>query len=225
MGSANINDRSMKGDRDSEVCAVVRDHDKIPGTMDGKPFEVRRFAHELRKRLFREHCGLDEGDNSIRDPLSDECYKGIWLATAHHNTEIFDKVFDGIPKDSIKKLSEVSEEVEVNKKKHFWSKKKKEDNGETTSSQRAENDREEKGLKQQSSSEITQHQNQEELEGVTFGSAPKDDKPDETRQKSVDMLKNVKGHLVYYPLQFLENESLTPGFTNPEAWVSVAVFQ
>lgn len=77
IGSANINERSQRGDRDSELAAVIRDTDMIAGyvsgsvcgrpmlthaplsTMAGKPFKVGRFAHTLRVRLMREHIGID----------------------------------------------------------------------------------------------------------------------------------------------------------------------
>ncbi|CAK7204562.1 Phospholipase D1 [Sporothrix eucalyptigena] len=59
IGSANINERSMLGDRDSEVAAIVRDRDMISSTMAGKPYKVGRFAHSLRMRLMQEHLGLD----------------------------------------------------------------------------------------------------------------------------------------------------------------------
>ncbi|TGZ82764.1 phospholipase D [Ascodesmis nigricans] len=59
IGSANINERSMNGARDSEVAAIVRDTDAIQTTMAGKPFLAGRFPHTLRVRLMREHLGLD----------------------------------------------------------------------------------------------------------------------------------------------------------------------
>lgn len=59
IGSANINERSMLGMRDSECAAIVRDTDMIWSVMDGKPYLVGRFAHTLRMRLMREHLGLD----------------------------------------------------------------------------------------------------------------------------------------------------------------------
>ncbi|TID12980.1 hypothetical protein CANINC_005079 [Pichia inconspicua] len=59
IGSANINERSMRGTRDSEVCAIVRDKDMVESTMDGKPYLVGQFAHTLRMRLMREHLGVD----------------------------------------------------------------------------------------------------------------------------------------------------------------------
>lgn len=59
IGSANINERSMLGNRDSEVAAIVRDTETIMSTMAGRPFRVGKFPHTLRLRLMREHLGLD----------------------------------------------------------------------------------------------------------------------------------------------------------------------
>ncbi|KAF9887137.1 Phospholipase D1 [Aspergillus nanangensis] len=59
IGSANINERSMLGSRDSEVASVVRDTDMIWSSMNGRPYLVGRFPHTLRMRLMREHLGID----------------------------------------------------------------------------------------------------------------------------------------------------------------------
>ncbi|KAH0536430.1 hypothetical protein FGG08_006699 [Glutinoglossum americanum] len=59
IGSANINERSMLGTRDSECAAIVRDTDMISSIMAGKPYLVGRFPHTLRVRLMREHLGID----------------------------------------------------------------------------------------------------------------------------------------------------------------------
>lgn len=40
MGSANINDRSQKGNGDSEIAIVVEDTDVLETTMDGKPVSL-----------------------------------------------------------------------------------------------------------------------------------------------------------------------------------------
>ena len=57
IGSANINDRSMMGDRDSEVAILVEDadfdEDTIRSKMDGKPYKAGRYAHSLRTALFK----------------------------------------------------------------------------------------------------------------------------------------------------------------------------
>ncbi|KAL7424031.1 Phospholipase D1 [Cryptotrichosporon argae] len=75
-GSANINERSQRGDRDSELVAVIRDTDMIDGTMAGQPYKVGRFAHTLRMRLMREHVGIDvdaidEDQLMSRKPVAD----------------------------------------------------------------------------------------------------------------------------------------------------------
>ncbi|WPK22898.1 hypothetical protein PUMCH_000119 [Australozyma saopauloensis] len=58
IGSANINERSMRGSRDSEVAAIVRDTETIKSTMNGQAVRVGKFAHTLRMRLMREHLGV-----------------------------------------------------------------------------------------------------------------------------------------------------------------------
>ncbi|KAK9246810.1 hypothetical protein V1506DRAFT_533817 [Lipomyces tetrasporus] len=77
IGSANINERSMRGSRDSEVAAFVRDTDQIESTMGGEPYMVGRFPHTLRVRLMREHLGIDvdaleELERRARSPTQDE---------------------------------------------------------------------------------------------------------------------------------------------------------
>lgn len=59
IGSANINERSQLGNRDSEVAIVIRDTDMIKTRMNGKEYYAGRFAWELRQRLMREHLGCD----------------------------------------------------------------------------------------------------------------------------------------------------------------------
>lgn len=79
IGSANINERSMLGSRDSEVAAIVTDQEMIPSVMGGKPYDVGTFPHTLRMRLMREHLGIDvdeiyrqERDADVPDPMDDE---------------------------------------------------------------------------------------------------------------------------------------------------------
>lgn len=53
IGSANINDRSLLGDRDSEIAVIVQDIHKTETKFAGVPHLVGRFATSLRKSLFR----------------------------------------------------------------------------------------------------------------------------------------------------------------------------
>ncbi|EJC97886.1 phospholipase D [Fomitiporia mediterranea MF3/22] len=83
IGSANINERSQRGDRDSELAVIIRDTDMVDGTMAGKPYKVGRFAHTLRVRLMREHLGVDvdamyEEDLMAINPEKDEVDLDAW---------------------------------------------------------------------------------------------------------------------------------------------------
>ncbi|KAI8576832.1 hypothetical protein K450DRAFT_255206 [Umbelopsis ramanniana AG] len=59
IGSANINERSQRGNRDSEIAAYVRDSNMVESRLGGKPYQVGHFAHTLRLRLMQEHLGVD----------------------------------------------------------------------------------------------------------------------------------------------------------------------
>ncbi|KAJ1326359.1 phospholipase D1/2 [Microdochium nivale] len=82
IGSANINERSMLGNRDSETAAIVRDTDMIWSTMAGRPYRVGRFAHTLRMRLQREHLGLDV------DEITEEERQAEMTAQAQYEEEM-----------------------------------------------------------------------------------------------------------------------------------------
>lgn len=71
IGSANINERSMLGSRDSECAAVIRDTDMLWSTMNSEPYRVGRFPHTLRMRLMREHLGIDV-DEVMEDDRQEE---------------------------------------------------------------------------------------------------------------------------------------------------------
>lgn len=53
IGSANINDRSLLGHRDSEIAMLIEDVDFDKTIMNGKPYEAGRFACSLRRTIFR----------------------------------------------------------------------------------------------------------------------------------------------------------------------------
>ncbi|KAF4521151.1 hypothetical protein B566_EDAN012917 [Ephemera danica] len=101
-GSANINDRSLLGTRDSEIAVVLEDEEFSDSVMNGKHFQSGRYAGPFRRRIFREHLGLLEdadGEAIVRDPVCSEFYHDRWQATADRNTKIFEEVFHCIPSD------------------------------------------------------------------------------------------------------------------------------
>lgn len=52
-GSANINDRSMLGKRDSEVAVIFEDIHTVKSVMDGQEYQAGRFGLSLRLECFR----------------------------------------------------------------------------------------------------------------------------------------------------------------------------
>ncbi|CAH0475723.1 unnamed protein product [Peronospora belbahrii] len=101
IGSANINDRSMNGDRDSEIALVVEDMQYEDGMMNEMPYRRGVTASKLRLQLFREHLGLSDDDVSIADPTSDRTWQSIKF-TASSNTKIFEAVFDCAPSNRMR---------------------------------------------------------------------------------------------------------------------------
>ncbi|XP_052738027.1 phospholipase D2 isoform X2 [Bicyclus anynana] len=111
-GSANINDRSMIGKRDSEIAVLLQDEQFDDGVINGKPYPCGRVAGGLRKRLFREHLGLMDDDVSrlgvgLDDPCCDSFYRNVWKATSTRNTEIYEEVFNTIPTDAVHTFAEL----------------------------------------------------------------------------------------------------------------------
>ncbi|MED6277480.1 Phospholipase D [Characodon lateralis] len=110
IGSANINDRSMLGKRDSEVAVVVEDFEKVASVMDGEDYEAGPFALELRLECFRTILG-GHTDTSIdlSDPISDRFYKEVWMTTAGRNATIYEKVFRCLPSSLVRNMSELEQ--------------------------------------------------------------------------------------------------------------------
>ncbi|XP_013119421.2 phospholipase D2 isoform X2 [Stomoxys calcitrans] len=106
-GSANINDRSMIGKRDSEIAAIITDNEFEDGRMNGRKYPSGVFAGRLRKYLFKEHLGLLDPDADrmqidVTDPVADKFWNATWKRISTRNTEIYDEVFKCIPNDNIK---------------------------------------------------------------------------------------------------------------------------
>ncbi|KAI8138947.1 hypothetical protein BJV82DRAFT_646316 [Fennellomyces sp. T-0311] len=59
IGSANINERSQLGNRDSEIAACIHDNEIIESTIRGRPARIGAFARSLRLRLMSEHLGVN----------------------------------------------------------------------------------------------------------------------------------------------------------------------
>nr|XP_027114761.1 phospholipase D zeta 1-like isoform X1 [Coffea arabica] len=102
IGSANINDRSLLGSRDSEIGMLIEDKTLVESSMNGNSWKAGEFSFNLRISLWAEHLGLCSGEiDKIRDPIIDSTYKDLWMATARSNARIYQDVFACIPNDVI----------------------------------------------------------------------------------------------------------------------------
>ncbi|XP_064618688.1 phospholipase D1-like [Lineus longissimus] len=118
IGSANLNDRSLLGKRDSELAIFVQDTEFVNSTMDGKQFKAGKFTLNLRKRLFMEHLGLiDNPDSSISvaDPVCPQFWYDVWWKAAKTNTSVYDDVFKVFFSNNVKTLSDLKEYSNVPK--------------------------------------------------------------------------------------------------------------
>jgi phospholipase D1/2 len=104
VGSANINDRSLLGDRDSEMAVLVMDkHHAIEdiGAVDG-PQLTRGFARRLRMGVWNKIFGNTGGvrpaglEEAIKRPAAQGSWKEI-RKQAEKNSTIYDAAFKFIP--------------------------------------------------------------------------------------------------------------------------------
>ena len=100
IGSANINDRSMLGNRDSELATVIRDADCVPTVLGGMQITAGRFALELRLGLFAEHLGMDVDDELLRDIVAPDFWT-FWHERAESNSLLYRNMFHCIPDDTV----------------------------------------------------------------------------------------------------------------------------
>ncbi|CAF3414576.1 unnamed protein product [Rotaria sp. Silwood1] len=116
-GSANINDRSLLGQRDSEFCVVINDREEEDGIFNGKQVRLGKFCASWRKRLFAMMLGIlteNPKNIDISDPVSDEFYN-YFRDTARKNTLIYEEVFATLPSDRVRRFDQVGQYTEVPK--------------------------------------------------------------------------------------------------------------
>uniref|UniRef100_A0A8C1YQ56 Phospholipase n=1 Tax=Cyprinus carpio TaxID=7962 RepID=A0A8C1YQ56_CYPCA len=87
IGSANINDRSMLGKRDSEVAVIFEDSETTPSVMDGQEYQA--------------------GNQPSYDPISNGFYKDVWMSISGRNATIYEKVFRCLPSGLVRNKQEL----------------------------------------------------------------------------------------------------------------------
>ncbi|XP_056869683.1 phospholipase D1 isoform X2 [Takifugu flavidus] len=108
IGSANINDRSMLGKRDSEVAVIVEDSETVASVMDGQAYQAGKYGLQLRLECFKTILGAHTDPSiDVSDPISDHFYKEIWMATCARNATIYQKVFRCLPSSDVRNILEL----------------------------------------------------------------------------------------------------------------------
>ena len=96
MGSANLNDRSMWGTRDSELACLIVGEPDTEIHYNHKNYPVNSKILDFRVSLFKEHFGL-----AIRDILFQNS-KLFWTKARNlikTNTYFYDQAFKVLPSD------------------------------------------------------------------------------------------------------------------------------
>lgn len=194
VGSANINDRSMLGCRDSEFGIVIEDKEKVESKMKGEKFGAAKTALKLRQKLFGEHFGLN--GNETQDPLSPI----LWERIAHQadqNTVIYRELFACYPDDKISTL----EEINTFLKNREASRKSSNLSMVMSDSRPAPKKTSKQSFFKSSSRNFDSRSSQSHRD--TSGDQEHIQRAFEAYQDSV---RSIKGHAVQFPLHFLKNE-------------------
>ncbi|XP_043933010.1 phospholipase D2 [Protopterus annectens] len=110
IGSANINDRSMLGKRDSELAVIVEDTEMVPSVMDGEEYQAGKFALSLRLECFKVILGaISDPTINIQDPISDHFFLEVWNTIGSSNTDIYEKVFRCLPSNTVRSRKDLLE--------------------------------------------------------------------------------------------------------------------
>ncbi|KAF6096183.1 phospholipase D2 [Phyllostomus discolor] len=153
IGSANINDRSLLGKRDSELAVLIEDTEMEPSLMDGMEYQAGSVV-----------LGADaRPDLDLRDPVCDDFFQ-LWHDIAESNANIYEQIFRCLPSNAIRSLRALREYVTV--------------------------------------------------EPLAMVSPP----------LARSELTQVQGHLVHFPLKFLEDESLLPPLGSKEGMIPLEVW-
>eukprot|EP01029_Cantina_marsupialis_P016455 TRINITY_DN3668_c0_g1_i3.p1 TRINITY_DN3668_c0_g1~~TRINITY_DN3668_c0_g1_i3.p1 ORF type:complete len:1319 (+),score=379.04 TRINITY_DN3668_c0_g1_i3:164-4120(+) len=82
MGSANINDRSMLGNRDSEIAALFGGEDSL-SMLGGRLAKTSSVVRSLRINLWAEHLGMDPVGKEVKriqDPICEDAYRFVFFS-------------------------------------------------------------------------------------------------------------------------------------------------
>jgi len=103
VGSANFNDRSLLGTRDSEIALLLEDGVATESVLAGAPVAKGSLPFALRRLLWRNHWGID-----VEDPLDPDSSARL-REIADRNAALVAEVFPFAPSDRWRDLGEWNE--------------------------------------------------------------------------------------------------------------------
>jgi len=108
VGSANINDRSLLGLRDSEVCVVIQDTmARQPGS-EGQD-HTGGVASGLRKALMAQHLSWTrEQLEEAGETFPTEAFWSMIQSVAARNTKIYEELFAVVPSNEVRTWSQLA---------------------------------------------------------------------------------------------------------------------
>eukprot|EP01035_Chromulina_nebulosa_P020047 gene20047-26027_t len=92
IGSANINDRSMIGDRDSEVALRIEDTEGIDIWFGKNLFRVGKKIHEFRIQLMSQHVAYEHCPEKLVNIIDESTFQRHWHSIADINTTAYDEI-------------------------------------------------------------------------------------------------------------------------------------
>ena len=98
IGSANINDRSLLGERDTELAIVTEDTTLVSGIVNGEKQFLPKFSYSLRKHLFMN--SFDMLEEEVEDIMNPDMWKKI-EEQCNKNNDIYRQVFGCWPDNKI----------------------------------------------------------------------------------------------------------------------------
>ena len=115
IGSANINDRSLLGQYDTELAIVTEDATLVSGIVNGKKQFLPKFSYSLRKHLFMN--SFDMLEEEVEDIMNPDMWKKI-EEQCNHNNHIYRQIFGCWPDNKMlvdEDVDKVKGESDVNK--------------------------------------------------------------------------------------------------------------
>lgn len=94
IGSANINDRSLLGDRDTELAVVTEDKTLVSGKHKGEKIMLPKFSYSLRKHLFM--LSFDMQEHEVEDIMDQDMWAKI-DQQCNNNNDVYRQLFGCYP--------------------------------------------------------------------------------------------------------------------------------